>query len=91
MCLSFEVEPMTETVDKFIWIIIGDLPTVYLDEGVKTSQEALKLYCELMSEWADNIVEGLSLDGCYPVNVEPTMENAGLLRRRIDFIVKELL
>ena len=87
----FEIEPMGETVDKFIWIIIGDLPTMYLDEGVKTSQEALELYCELMSEWADNIVEGRALNGCYPVDAEPTIENADLLRRRIVFIRKELL
>lgn len=87
----FEIEPTDETVDKFIWIIIGDLPTVYLDEGVKTSREALELYCELMSEWADNIVEGSALDGCYLVDAKPTIENAELLKRRIVFIKKELL
>lgn len=87
----FEIEPMDETIDKFIWIIIGDLPTMYLDEGVKTSREALELYCELMNEWADNIVEGRTLDGCYPVDAEPTIENAELLKRRIVFIKNELL
>ena len=27
----FQIEPLNETVDEFIWVIIGDLPTVYLD------------------------------------------------------------
>lgn len=87
----FEIEPIDESVSKLIWVIIGDLPTVYLDEGIKTSKEALELYCELMSEWVNNVSEGKGLDECYPVTVEPTLENADLLNYRIEFIKRELL
>lgn len=86
----FEIEPI-ETVDTFVWVIVGDLPTVYLDESVKTGKEALEIYCDLMSEWADNIIESKSLDECYPVEAEPTFENAELLKRRVAFIKRELL
>lgn len=87
----FEIEPIDDTVDDFIWVIVGDLPSVYLDKSVTTGEEALKTYCELMQEWADNVKSGKSLDECYPVPVDPTIENADLLSSRISFIQRELL
>ncbi len=87
----FEIEPLNDTVDDFIWVIVGDLPTVYLDKSVTTGQEALEAYCEIMQEWADNVKNGKSLEECYPVPVDPTMENADLLYSRISFIRKELI
>ena len=87
----FEIEPLNDTVDDFIWVIVGDLPSVYLDKSVTTGQEALETYCELMQEWADNIKSGKSLDECYPVPIDTTIENAELLSGRISFIRRELL
>jgi hypothetical protein len=87
----FEIEPLNENVDDFIWVIVGDLPSVYLDKSITTGHDALKTYCELMQEWADNVKDGRSLDECYPVPVDPTIENAELLIRRIGFIRRELL
>lgn len=87
----FEVEPINDTVDDFIWVIVGDLPSVYLDKSVTTGEEVLKTYCELMQEWADNVKSGKSLNECYPVPVDPTTENADLLSSRISFIQRELL
>jgi hypothetical protein len=87
----FEIEPINDTVDDFIWVIVGDLPSVYLDKSVTTGEEALKTYCELMQEWADNVKSQKSLDECYPVPVDPTTENADLLSSRISFIRRELL
>ena len=87
----FEIETINDTVDDFIWVIVGDLPSVYLDKSVTTGEEALETYCELMQEWADNVKSGKSLDECYPVPVETTIENADLLNSRIAFIRRELL
>ena len=64
---------------------------VYLDKSVTTGEEALKTYCELMQDWADNVKSEKSLDECYPVPVDPTTENADLLSSRISFIRRELL
>ena len=44
-----------------------------------------------MQEWADNVMSGKSLDGCYPIPVDSTMENAALLSNRIAFIRQALL
>ena len=87
----YNIEPSNKDVDDFIWVIIGDLPTVYLDKSVKTGNEALKIYCDLMLEWIENVNNNSSLDDCYPVNIEPNIENAELLLKRIDFIKREYL
>ena len=87
----FEIEPLNDTVDDFIWVIVGDLPSVYLDKSVMTGHEALETYCELMQEWVDNVKNEKSLDECYPVSIDPTIENADLLNTRISFIRRELL
>jgi hypothetical protein len=87
----FKIEPINDDVDNHIWIVVGDLPSIYLDASVETCKEALETYCELMSEWADNVLQGQSLEENYPVEVEPTEENAELLKKRIAFIRKELL
>ena len=87
----FQIEPLNETVDEFIWVIIGDLPTVYLDQSVLTGQEALRTYCELMTDWSENILNGKSIADCYPVAASATVENAKLLKSRIEFIKRELL
>ena len=87
----FEIEPINNIVDNFIWVIVGDLPSVYLDKSVMTGEEALRTYCELMQEWADNVKSEKSLDECYPVPVDPTTENADLLISRISFIRREIL
>ena len=87
----FEIEPLNDNVDDFIWVIVGDLPSVFLDKSITTGQEALEQYCELMQEWVDNVKGGKSLEECYPVPVDPTIENAELLNSRIAFVKRELL
>ena len=87
----FEIKPLNNNVDDFIWVIVGDLPSVYLDKSITTGQEAVEQYCELMQEWAENVKCGKSLDECYPVPVDPTIENAELLSSRVAFVRRELL
>ena len=87
----FQIEPINDSVDEFIWVIEGDLPTVYLDQSIQTGKEALKVYCELMSDWYENILNKRSISDCYPVSTAPTEENANLLKTRIEFIRRELL
>jgi hypothetical protein len=87
----FEIDPTNKDVDKYIWIIVGDLPSVYLDASIETGKEALETYCILMEEWADNVLQGHSLEECYPVKAEPIIVNAESLKSRVAFIRKELL
>ena len=87
----FEIEPINSEVDDFVWIVVGDLPSVYLDKSVKTGRECLKTYCELMQDWVDNVNSGKSLAESYPIPAEPNRKNADLLMSRILFIQEELL
>ena len=85
----FEIEPINENVDDFIWVIVGDLTTVYLDKSVTSGMEAIEIYCDLMEDWGDNVKKGQSLESCFPVLSEPTCENADLLKTRIE-LIKEI-
>ncbi|MHA4847862.1 hypothetical protein ACX0G7_27090 [Flavitalea antarctica] len=87
----FEIEPSASDVDQFIWVIVGDIPSVYIDSSDKTGIEALDSYCRLMNEWADNVMSSLPLTDCYPIDEPATKENAALLKTRIAFIQKEML
>ena len=87
----FEIEPLNDSIDDFIWVIVGDLPSVYLDKSVKSGLEALEIYCDLMQDWVDNIRVGKTVLECYPIPVDPNLENAELLNNRILFIRRELL
>ena len=87
----FKIQPINDDVDNHIWIIVGDLPSVYLDASVETGKEALETYCELMGEWVNKVLKGQSLEECYPVEADPTVENAELLKKRVAFIRTELL
>ncbi len=87
----FNIQPLNDNVDDYIWIIVGDLPSVYLDKSITNGKEALEAYCDLMSEWSDNVKDGFSVSQCYPVVTEPTIDNAVLLDKRIAFIKQNIL
>ncbi|MFZ1789089.1 MAG: hypothetical protein WAT92_12280 [Saprospiraceae bacterium] len=87
----FEIIPINDEIDNFIWIIVGDLPSVYLDASIENAEEAIRTYCDLMEDWYTNVFEGTSIDECYPVNVPATKENAELLSQRIQFIRDKIL
>jgi hypothetical protein len=88
----FEILPSRKTIDRRLWVIVGDLPPAYLVvDGSPNPREALGTYVELMQEWVDAIKKGKSVDRCIPVNVLPTRTNANALRRRLDFLRKNAL
>jgi hypothetical protein len=87
----FEIDPMNEDIDDYIWIIVGDLPSVYLDKSVLTPNDALINYCDLMEDWANCILNDSDISECYPVLAEPTKKNAELLINRIQFIRREII
>jgi len=89
----FDIEPTEGSgADEKLWVIVGDLPPAYLDiVDYKTPYEALDFYCFLMDEWVDCVGNGVSVDNCYPVNAEPTLENAKMLHTRINLIKSDFL
>ncbi|WP_183563136.1 hypothetical protein [Mucilaginibacter sp. SP1R1] len=88
----FEIINTQNSEDDFVWIVVGDIPPMYLDVyGAKTTKNVIEDYISLSEDWIDHIKAGKSVDKCYPFNAEPTVELAGLLEKRISFMKNTLL
>jgi hypothetical protein len=82
----------TDEADNVLWIIVGDLPSMYLDTyNIKSLKEALENYAELGGEWADNIITKKSVKDCFPFDEKPSLKLAKLLKSRVEFIRSNLL
>jgi len=82
------------------WTVIGDVPVAYLPiqadfypegETLSDPRDGLEFYCNAMENWADTVLEGGDLSGCYPVSAAPTEEHARMLKSRIEFIREKLM
>ena len=78
--------------DEWLWVVAGDLARAYfvLDQA-NDPASALEVYCQLMDGWVKGVLEGRPLDDVFPVEVEPTVDNATNLLKRLDFIRTRLL
>ncbi|HEX4712601.1 hypothetical protein [Phenylobacterium sp.] len=73
-------------------MVVGDLPSMHFEtDDPPTPDVALRLYCAIAQDWADNVLEGRDLSDSYPIPVAPTREHAEMLLGRIEFIRKELI
>jgi hypothetical protein len=78
--------------DDQLWIVDGDLPSAYLVvETDDSPADALERYCGLMDEWAAAVRVGGGLNTVYPVEAEPTLENAESLEGRVAFLRAEII
>ena len=88
----FEIDPTSNKIDNWLWVVVGDLPPAYLVvDSSPTPLAALTNYVDLMQEWVDAVNKKRTIEDCIPVNVPATREYADLLQRRLDFIRKEFL
>jgi hypothetical protein len=78
--------------DDWLWVVSGDLPSAYfvLDDATD-AETALTVYCELMENWVEAVMAGRPLEGIFPVSAASTVENARLLRARVDYLRSELI
>ena len=88
----FQFDEVIEDDDDALWVVVGDLPSAYVivepdDDGIS----ALERYCELMEDWAFNVLKGNSLEDSFPVGAEATQEHAEMLRQRIVFLRSEII
>jgi hypothetical protein len=89
--VEFE-RPIGNGPDKDLWIVVGDLPPAYfVTEGAPDPLEALDTYCFLMEDWADAVLKKRNLSQFYPVQAEPTADNARMLKGRMEFIREKLI
>jgi len=83
-----DVKP--EDVER--WVVVGDLPPMHFEtDDAPTPALALRLYCAIAQDWADNVLAGRDLSDSYPIEVAPTAEHADMLLGRIDFIRTKLI
>ncbi len=88
----FRIIPKADDVDEYIWVIIGDIPTLYITvDAAPNPACALDAYIGAMTEWADAAISGTDVNGLPPVNAEPTPANGASLKRRLAFLDKEIL
>jgi hypothetical protein len=87
-----QFEEAIEGADDALWVIVGDLPSAYVDvQPDDDGMVALGRYCSMMEDWSFNVLKDLSLEECFPVAAEATHENAEMLRQRLAFIHTEIL
>lgn len=85
-------EPGGKPEDRERWVVVGDLPSMHFEtDDTPEPWLALKLYCAIAQDWADNVLAGRDLSESYPIPVAPTAEYAQMLLDRIKFIRNELI
>jgi hypothetical protein len=52
---------------------------------------ALRLYCAIAQDWADNVLAGRDLSESYPIPVAPTKEHAEMLLSRGEAIRNDFI
>jgi len=88
----FEIENSASSDDSYLWVIVGDIPPMYLDtHGPKTTREVLEDYVKLAEDWIEHVKLGKSIKNCYPFKAKPTLEMAMLLEKRASFIKNTLI
>jgi hypothetical protein len=60
-------------------------------DDAPTPAIALRLYCAIAQDWADNVLAGRDLSDSYPIPVAPTREHAEMLLSRVENIRKNYI
>jgi hypothetical protein len=88
----FEIEPSQKNVDKYLWVIVGDLPPAYLViDQCPNSACALDSYIYEMGLWVQAVKNDKPLDDIIPVNIKPSYEHADMLESRLEFLKNNVL
>ena len=88
----FKIEPAEQKVDRWLWVVVGDLPPAYLvTDNSPNAKSALKAYVAEMEEWIQAVRSGKSTVSKIPLNVPPTVENAARLDKRLGFLRAHIL
>jgi hypothetical protein len=89
-----EAEPASPDVDREVWVVVGDLPPLYLvTDDIETPEEALTAYIDHRRAWVAAVRANHSVAHLAPVNVEPSREWADALATRLrlleEFLAEE--
>ena len=85
-------EKIAGSPDDALWLVVGDLPSAYfVTENASRPRAALETYCNLMDDWVTAVLDGGDLDEVYPVEAEPSEQNAQELASRLRFPRAEVI
>lgn len=88
----FRIIPSDEHIDEFVWVVVGDLPSLYITtEDAPNPACASDGYIGAMEAWATAVLRKEPLGGLAPVRVDPTPEMAQQLKSRLEFVDREVL
>jgi hypothetical protein len=88
----FQISPASTDADRWLWVIVGDLPPAYIaSDDCRDPAAALDGYIGEMDEWVDAVENERPVDELIPVNVPATKENAIGLKKRLDFLHQHIL
>ena len=85
-------KPGGKPEDAERWAVVGDVPPMHFEtDDTPTPALALRMYCAIAQDWADNVMAGRDLLDSYPIEAAPTREHAEMLLGRIEFIRTKLI
>jgi hypothetical protein len=88
----YNIENEQSPEDDFLWVIVGDLPPIFLDtHNVKSTKEAVQMYVDLADDWVDHVESRQSLDECFPFDVTSTSELVGRFKERVRLLQNSIL
>ena len=84
-------EPL-QSSDQQLWIVAGDIPSAYfVTDEARNPRQAIRLYCQLMNDWANSVLNLETERKVFPVRADRTKDNALSLKERIEFIMKDIV
>ena len=73
----FEITPTSPSVDAFLWVVVGDIPSAYIvTDYAPNAACALDIYIVEMRRWTEAVRAGKPITDVIPVNAPPAMEYA---------------
>jgi hypothetical protein len=71
-----------ENEDREVWVVVGDLPSMFFATEPRNPADALRLYCVIAQDWAERVLTGGDLSEAFPIEAAPTRSNAEMLQSR---------
>jgi hypothetical protein len=84
-------KPISET-DDCVWVVVGDLPSAYfVVDDAPDPRSAAQVYCVIMQDWINAVLNKTPLEDVYPVKADATAEMAQMLDSRLRFLRETIL
>jgi len=86
------IRPSRPSVDEYVWVIVGDLPSAYLvTDDCANPKEALEGYIWEMRKWVTLARDGRNSEDVISVNAPATPEFAEALESRLDALERKII